>query len=123
MISKRLSSISSSEQNFNETKHDYKNALESSGYTEQLVYNQDKVPKKKRARKRKVTWFNPPYSMNVSTDLGRKFFSLLDRHFPKDHRLHKLINRSTVKLSYSCMPNLGRILKGHNRSVLDKAPD
>ena len=125
MISKRLSNISSSEEKFNEAKHEYKNALESSGYTEQIAYKQSTTTttKKKKARKRQVVWYNPPYSMNVSTELGRKFFALLDKHFPKDHRLHKLINRSTVKLSYSCMPNVGRILKGHNRSVLDTETD
>ena len=120
MISKRLSNISSNEQLFNESTHDYTSALEASGYTEPLSYQapQQQSPKKKRKRTRKVVWFNPPYSTSVTTDLGRRFFSILDRSFPKEHRFHKILNRNTVKLSYSCTPNMGRILKNHNKSVL-----
>ena len=120
MISKRLSSISSSEELFNEIKHDYSAALETSGYNEPISYTGTPLPKtkKKRTRTRSVIWFNPPFSANVLTDVGRKFFNLLGKHFPKEHDLHKIINRNTVKLSYSCMPNMKRIIKNHNKSVL-----
>ena len=119
MISKRLSSISNNENSFNEVIHNYKAALENSGYVQDIAYQNQVQTAKKRCRKRKVTWYNPPYSSNVSTDLGRKFFALIEKHFPKSHPFHKIINRNTVKLSYCCMPSLGRILKGHNKSVLE----
>ena len=32
-------------------------------------------------------------------------------------KLHKIFNRSTVKVSYSCMPNMGTITKRHNTRV------
>ena len=51
-------------------------------------------------------------------DIGRKFFNILEKNFPKDHSLHKIVNKNTVKLSYSCMPNMGRILKNHNKSII-----
>ena len=69
----------------------------------------------------KPLYSNPPFSLNVSTDIGRNFFNILEKNFPKDHRLNKIINKNTVKLSYSCMPNMGRILKNHNKSVIAKA--
>ena len=44
--------------------------------------------------------------------------ALLSQHFGKDNRYHKLFNRNTVKLSYSCMPNM--IIKSHNARLLSK---
>ena len=29
------------------------------------------------------------------------------QHFPKGHELHKICNRNTLKMSYSCMDNMG----------------
>ena len=82
---------------------------------------QKKKDNKKRQRSRNISWFNPPFSENVSTNLGRKFFNLLDRCFPPKHKLHKLLNRNTVKLSYCCMPSVKQIITAHNRSILHKA--
>ena len=62
--------------------------------------------------------FNPPFSSNVETKIGKKFFNILDKYFSKHHHLHKVINRNTVKLSYFCMLNVGRLLKAHNQKVL-----
>ena len=76
---------------------------------------------KTRKRTRNITWFNPPYSENVATNIGRKFFTLIDKCFPKEHQLNKLLNRSTVKLSYSCMPNIKSIISMHNRSKASKS--
>jgi len=74
----------------------------------------------KRNRQRNIVWFNPPFSRNVATNIGRKFFALLGKHFPKGSKLHCIFNRNTVKLSYSCLPNVERIVKSHNRKVLSK---
>lgn len=117
MIAKRLSNLSSNERLFDGNKHDYEAALARSGHTAELHYKQPSTPNKRRARKRNITWYNPPYSSSVATNIGHKFFSILDRHFPAHHRLHKIINRNTVKLSYCCMPNVGQILKAHNKKV------
>ena len=90
-----------------------------SGYHENIIYLKDPIAKKQRTRKRRVIWFNPPFSINVKTDIGRKFFNILEKkNFPKDHSFHKIVNKNTVKLSYSCMPNMGRILKNHNKSII-----
>ena len=42
---------------------------------------------------------------------------LINRNFPKSHRLHKVFNRNTVKVSYSCMQNMSKIYKGHNSKI------
>ena len=100
------------------TKHAYESALKHSGFAEVLQYQEPTAPRKKTRRKINVTWFNPPFSSNVETKIGKKFFNILDKYFPKHHHLHKVINRNTVKLSYCCMPNVGRLLKAHNQKVL-----
>ena len=33
------------------------------------------------------------------------------------HRLHKIFNRNTVKVSYSCMQNMSKIYKRHNSKI------
>ena len=54
-----------------------------------------------KIEKRKIIWFNPLISLNVSTNIGKQCFSLLGKHVPKTHQLHELFNRNNVKVSYS----------------------
>ena len=56
--------------------------------------------------------------MNVSTKVGKIFLGLLDENFPPGHPLHPLLNRNTVKLSYSCLPNIGSQVAKHNAKIL-----
>ena len=59
--------------------------------------------------------------MNVSTNVGQTFLKIIDEEFPADHPLHKIFNRNTVKISYSCMPNIKQTIDGHNKSTLSTA--
>ena len=77
--------------------------------------------RRNRKRTRNISWFNPPYSKNVKTNIGRKFLNLIKKCFPPDHQLHKILNQNTVKISYSCMPNMKRIISSRNKSILRKA--
>ena len=45
------------------------------------------------------------------------------KHFPRTHKLHKFFNRNTIKVSYSCMNNMSKIIKGHNKKVTSKPRD
>ena len=123
MVQKRLSDLSSDENIFNEAKRDYQKALKSSGHTSNLNFNSDSNSNgnnnKRKSRKRNITYFNPPYNISVRLNIGKRFLSLLDKHFPKNHRLHKIINRNCVKLSYSCTPNMKNIISSHNQSLLN----
>ena len=65
-----------------------------------------------------ITWYNPPSNSSVKTNLGRKFLNIVDKCFPKNHPLHKIFNRHTLKLSYSCMPNMKSIIASHNKTLL-----
>ena len=57
---------------------------------------------------------------NVSTNVGRRFLTLGDKHFPKDHKLRKISNRNTIKISYSCMNNTKQIIDNHNKCILNQ---
>jgi len=120
-VNKRLSSISSNEIIFNEAAPPYQDALGKSGYSYILNYKPVTETPKPPKRKRNITWFNPPFSDNVDTNIGRKFFLLLDNCFPASNALSKILNRNTVKLSYSCMPNIQQSIANHNKSILSKS--
>ena len=118
-VEKRLSDLSSSEVIFNQHKQYYQEALTKSGYTHQLQYNPT-TNTTKRQRKRNIIWFNPPFSKTVETNIGKKFLQLVDKHFPSQHKFHKIFNRNTLKVSYGCMPNLQAIINSHNKKIIDE---
>ena len=64
-----------------------------------------------------MIWFNPLYSGNVVTKVGKHFLSLLDKHFPPHNKFHKIFNRNTVTISYSSLPNIKTIINSHNHKV------
>ena len=124
-ISKRLSMVSSNKQMFDSEAPYYQEALRNAGFKEDLMYweeSEPRAPEERKSRKknrgRKVLWFNPPWSSNVKTKVGRIFLSLLDKHFPPGSPLHKLFNRNNVKIGYSCCPSMKRYIAAHNARIL-----
>ena len=102
----------------------YKDALKHSGYDNiSLPYNptqqqgQDKIEKEKR--KRKIIWFNPPFSLNVKTNVGKTFLKLSQCHFPKQHPMHKIFNLNTFKIIYCCMRNIKSVISSHSKQILN----
>ena len=118
----RLSKYSSSQEVFNTAKVEYEDALKKSGYNVYLRYTDSKSEKPK-TRKRNIIWFNPPFSKSVSTNAAKIFLQLVTKHFPRSHKLHKISNRNTVRVSCSCMNNMSNIIKGHNKKVISKPHD
>ena len=49
--------------------------------------------------------------------MAQRFLRLIDKHFLKTSRLHKIFNRNLVKVSYLCMSNTKSIISNHNRSI------
>ena len=129
-ISRRLTDISHDREVFLDAAPLYNDALKNSGFSETVTYIEERKKARQkpceamqhRQRKRNITWFNPPFSRSVETKIGQKFLRLIDLHFPKGSKLHKVFNKNTVKVSYSCMPSVGAIIKGHNSRVCS-APD
>ena len=117
MLATRLLQLSCDSKEFSNAVPEYEEAMHRSGHTGKLEYADNLVSKKKK-RKRNITWFNPPFSEHVKTNIGKEFLRLLAKHFPPHHRLHKICNRFNIKLSYSCMPNMAAIISRHNKIVL-----
>ena len=118
-ISKRISNISSEKATFNNAAPFYNDVLSVKGYKENLTYQQDLTPSKK-VRQRKTVLFNPTYSVNGKTSIGKTFLKLIDKHFPKTNKFHIIFNRNNVKVSYSCLPNFANMIKSHNNRILSK---
>ena len=118
MISKRIPGISCEEHEFEKAKDFYNRALEKSGYNQKLKYQNQHV--NRSSRKRKTIWFNPPYSKHAKTNIGKIFMKLISKHFSKQHKYYKIFDKNTIKLSYSCMPNMSSIITKHNKKFLNK---
>ena len=108
-INKRLSTNSKNAQIFIEACPPYTEALKKNGYNTHLQFDNtftDKNNEKDKTRKRKITWFNPPFNINVATNVAKRFLALIEKHFPKNERLRKIFNGNTIKASYSCLNNV-----------------
>ena len=122
-INKRLSELAYNETVFNKNKDIYQESLKKSGFDTELTYTPTEkkdatIDAEQRKRKRNIIWYNLPYSKHVTTNIGKNFFKLLNRHFPKEHKLNKIFNKNTIKISYSCLKNFGSIISSHNKSLL-----
>ena len=54
----------------------------------------------------------------MKTSFGNKFFELINRHFPKQHKMSKTFNKHTIKLSYSCCRNIDSVIASYNRRII-----
>ena len=119
IIQTRITKLSCDVNQFNRAIPPYIAALKRSGYNDEISFDPTPTTISKRRRVRKIIWYNPPFNKDVKTNVGAKFFTLLDKHFPIKSKLHKIFNRNTVKLSYSCMPNMETIINKHNYKILN----
>ena len=106
-----------------ETK-DYQEALRKSGHKFTLKFDPQasETKDKSKNRRRKQSFFNPPFNMNIKTNIGAKFLRLIDDCFPPRHPLRKIFNRNTIKLSYRCTPNIGKVISARNAKLLADPP-
>ena len=119
-VNRRISDISSSAVEFDAAKEVYQTALNNSGHKHELTFQEHlATPMRTRARsKRDIIWFNPPFNLAVATNIGAEFLKLVSKHFPKGNPLHCILNRNTVKVSYSCTKNMQQIIEGHNSKAV-----
>ena len=116
-VNERLSRLSSCEAVFNAAAPPYQQALSDSGNDRKLRYDpvagHSYISSKDRTRTSQITWFNPPFSLNIETNVGKDFFKIID-NFLQNNILAPIINRSKVKLSYRTMKNMIQIISSHN---------
>lgn len=114
-INRRLSSISSDKKSFDLSAQPYQKALDESGYNHKLEFDPQASNKRKNRPRKNILWYNPPFSKNVSNNIGKRFLSLVDKCFPEGHNLRPIFNRNTIKISYSCMSNIKQIIDCQNK--------
>ena len=117
-VNRRLSSISSDKQSFDQAAPQYQKALHESGYKYKLEYKPPATIGRKNRPRNNILWYNPPFSKSVSTNIGKKFLALVDKCFPQGNNLRKIFNRNTIKISYSCVTNTKRLIDNHNKTQL-----
>ena len=95
-----------------EAEHPYNEALGKSGYSEAVMLLSERKGKQGRdqqkrsqSRKRNITWFTPPFSRNVVTEIARRFLGQVDRHFPQESDLQQKHSESLVQLHTKCRQN------------------
>ena len=118
-IEQRINNNSCNKQVFENASEHYNNILKECGYKRMINFLPNKE-KGNRNRSRNIIWYNPPYSKNVDTNVGKIFLKLLKKHFGKNHRYHKIFNKNNVKISYCCMSNIKNIINSHNKKILNK---
>ena len=123
-INKRISKLSGNQETCNTAAPNYEEALQNSNFDTHISYlpqtdsHDNQPPSQKCNRNRNVIWYDPPISRNVTTNIGRLFLNLIDKHFPQSNKLHKIFNRNTLKVSYSCMDNIKSLINKHNHRIL-----
>ena len=122
-IGERISIIFCSKEIFEGSKIEYENALKVNGYKDRLVYENssenENDKNKKEKRKCDIIQYNSPYSANVKTNIGKIFFKLLNKHFPRGHKFYKIFSNNTAKLSYSSTKNMASFRATYSRSILN----
>ena len=70
----------------------YTEALKKNGYNTNLQFYRtctDKNNEKNKTRKRKITWLDPPFNINVATNVAKTFLTLIDKYFPTNKKKAK----------------------------------
>ena len=100
-------------------KKNYQNALNKSNYKHELSYSEEKnkVNREKKKRRRKIIYFQPPFSLGVQSRIGRQFLNLVKKHFHQAHPLYKILNYRCLKLSYCCLNNIKSEIRSHNNAL------
>ena len=80
-----------------------------------LVYNTTSGNIDKKQRKCKIIWFNPPYPVNIKTNIGKILLNLLLLSLLK---LLKIFDKNNIKITNRCMNNISPIIAGHNKLLL-----
>ena len=67
-------------------------------------------------QKMDMIWGNPPYA-NVVANVGKLFYSFLDKYSLPHNKFHKIFNRITLKISYSCLQSMKTTINSHCHKV------
>ena len=64
-------------------------------------------------------FFSDSYIVSIVSLLCcETFLTSIRKHFPKDKSLSKIFDRNTIKVSYSCLPNVQQTISNNNNRLL-----
>jgi hypothetical protein len=120
--------LSKDKTEFDLVKDSYQKALRNGDYDHNLEFSdifgkEQYESRTKKKRRRKIIYFQPPFSLAVRTPVGKQFLNLVKRHFTPDHPLHKILNHRCLKISYSCMGNIKSEIATHNKRLMNSEAD
>ena len=95
MIHKRLSVLSYSKDKFDKAKLLYKKSLQEIGHIATISYTQTEV-KSNKNRSRNIIWFNPPFSQNVKTNIGKILLKLIKKTVSQIMSVFTIFNQDTI---------------------------
>ena len=73
MVNKRISDLSCDKDEFDKAKDVYELAFKENGHNATFKYEPTKQnSKRKRNRQRNILWYNPPYNLQVKTNIVKK---------------------------------------------------
>ena len=122
-INDRLCRLSANKELFKSAIPPYQEALSRAGYDHKLTFYQvnrtnRSSGRRNRTRARNCVYFNPPFSLNVKTNILARFLKII-RNFPKNNPLAPIINTNLVKCSYRTMPNMAKQVSRKNGRILN----
>ncbi|GFR68656.1 hypothetical protein ElyMa_003737500 [Elysia marginata] len=83
--------------------------------TQQKIRTEEKKQQMRKQRKKDD-------KQEKEKQILENIFDLLNSCFPPNHKSHKIINKNTVKLIYSCTPNIKQIINSHNKRIINETP-
>ena len=106
---------------FNPSKGEYEQSLTRSGYSNIILSVQQVSTRHvKRQRHRNNIWLNPHYSGPAITTSGKKFFQLVDLHFPTSNKFYKIFKRNDMTVSYYCT-QVVRNIKSRKKKLINSS--
>ena len=67
------------------------------------------VPHSPKPSKRNVIWFNPPFNVFCSSNVGQKFRDLIEIHFNNNSFLGKLFNKNKLTVDVPEVPDVPEV--------------
>ena len=143
-VDRRIRRLLSNKKIFHGSCKIYIEALKNSGFREKFTYlelkkiqpNNNNFYKNKettdncnikekchKIEKGKLYGLTHPFCKLANINIGKYFFKLIDKHFNQYNMLHKIFNRKTLKISYSCTNNFKEIINPFNMEVIRKYCD
>ena len=85
-----------------------------------LILNKPKINNKNQKIELEIFGLIRHSTKHYPQMLQKPSILVTNKYFPKLHRLHKIFNRNTVEVNYSCMWSMSKIYKEHNSKITSR---